>query len=95
VAFWASTGARIAGREDTAKVFVEADAGFLGGSVGVGSDGPEKIPDLLLNLILVNLALLRARGNSLAWLELVVRFRLHSCLSPENLSASFQGSRDP
>jgi len=95
VAFWASTGARIAGREDTAKVFVEADAGFLGGSVGVGSDGPEKIPDLLLNLILVNLALLRARGNGLAWLELVVHSRLHSCLSPENLSSSFQGSRDP
>jgi len=91
VASWASA----AGCEDTAKVLVEADAWFLGGAGGVGIDGPEKIPDLLLNLILLNLDLLTARRDSLAWIDLGVHFRLHSCLSPEKLSSSFQGSRDP
>ena len=91
MAFWASA----AGCEDTAKVLVEADAWFLGGPGGVGIDGPEKMPDLLFNLIRVNLDLLRARRDGLAWLDLGVHFRLHSCLSPEKLSSSFLGSRDP
>jgi hypothetical protein len=38
--------------EEAAKVLVEADAGVFGGAGGIGIQGPEKILDLLLDLLL-------------------------------------------
>ncbi|HTC57227.1 MAG TPA: hypothetical protein VK706_12500 [Candidatus Sulfotelmatobacter sp.] len=37
--------------EHAAKMLVEADAGFLGDAGGIGIQGLEKIPDLLLDLL--------------------------------------------
>lgn len=66
------------GREEAAKMLLEADAGFLGDAGGIGIEGPQKILDLLTDL-----DLLTAVYDDLPWLDLVLHFRLHSLTQPQ------------
>jgi hypothetical protein len=81
--------------EQAAKMLVEADAGFLGDASGIGIQGLEKIPDLLLDLLPDYADRPTAWCNDLPWLDLVMHFPIHPYLSPEKLNLSFRGSCDP
>jgi hypothetical protein len=76
--------ALVARRGDAAQVLLEGDAGLFGGAGRVGIEGVEKVLDLLMDL--------RIRRDDLAWLDLVVHFRLHSQSSPEQFGLSVQAA---
>jgi hypothetical protein len=64
-------------RKETGKVLLEADARFFRDASGIGIQGPEKILDIHLHLLV-------ARWDGFTWLDVVVHFRLHSCSSQKN-----------
>lgn len=72
----------IARRGDAAQMFLESDAGLFCGAGRVGIESVEKVLDLLLHL--------RLRRDVLAWLDLIVHFRLHSQSSPEQRGLIFK-----
>ncbi len=49
----------------------EADAWFLGNTVGIRIDGAKKLLDFLRDLLV-------ARQDALTWLDVMLHFRLHS-----------------
>ena len=66
--------------KEAGKVLAEAEAGFLGGAVGIGINRAQKVPDLLPNLGV-------AWRDTLTWLDVVLHLRTH-CHSPRKTLAS-------
>ena len=87
-------------RKDAGNVLLKRDVWFFGGACGIGIEGLEKIVDLLLHLFdmhlfdlpVSDLDLPAGWRDGLAWLDLVVHFRLHSLSSPEQLWLHFQAA---
>jgi hypothetical protein len=69
------------GRKEAAKVLLKSDTGVLGDAGGIGIEGLEKIPDLLLDQYL-----LTALRNDLPWLDVVVHFPIHPHHPQRNLA---------
>ena len=52
-------------------MLAEADAGFFGDALGIGSYSPKKLLDILGGLLI-------AVWVALTWLDVMLHFRLHS-----------------